>query len=238
MEALLSAGVLFAAALCQGFFGFGFGILAMSGLTAIHDLIHAAGVVNLSALLLTGSHALHLRRAILWPVVGRILPGILVGVVLGVAALGAFEGELMVRLLGATIVAIAVWNLAAPSLRTRDSALWDAGAGLLAGLLGGAFNTGGPPLVAHLYRRADAPEALRATIQTAFLTIGLARLPVAASQGLMARAVWWDALASAPVVLAALFAGAVLARRLGAERFRRWSWVAFGLLGLVMLSTS
>ena len=79
---VLSAAILLGAAGVQGFFGFGFGILAMVGLTLSHDLVHAAGVVNLTGLLLTGSLALQLRHRLLWPVLRRMLPGVLLGVAL------------------------------------------------------------------------------------------------------------------------------------------------------------
>ena len=94
-------------------------------------------------------------------------------------ALGSLDRDLMVRALGLTIVAISLWNLRAPNLQRGEAPLWDGVTGLVGGLLGGAFNTGGPAIVAHLYRRADPPQALKATNQLIFFTMGLARLPTA-----------------------------------------------------------
>jgi hypothetical protein len=232
---LVAALVVLVGALIQGFLGFGYGIVAMSGLTLAGDLVHAAGVVNVTDLLLTGSLALRMRRVVLWRVVARVLPGALLGVLFGVTALGALDREWMVRLLGASIVAVALWNVAAPSLRTHEAPLWDGGVGLLAGLLSGAFNTGGPPLVAHLYRRREDPLALKATIQASFLAMSLARLPTAAAQGLVGPAVWRDALLAAPLVLAGAWCGAALAGRISAERMRRGAWLALGVLGVALL---
>ena len=54
-DALGVALFLFVASLVQGFLGFGFGIVAMTGLTVSHDLLHASGVVNLGGIALTSA---------------------------------------------------------------------------------------------------------------------------------------------------------------------------------------
>lgn len=234
---VVAASILALAALTQGFFGFGFGIIAMTGLTLSHDLVHAAGVVNLTGIALTGSLVWQLRRGVLWPVMRRVAPALLLGVLVGVTALRTLDREILVRALGLTIVAIAAWNLLSPRLRRGESRVQDVATGLLAGLLGGAFNTGGPPLVAHLYRRDEAPESLKATVQALFLTIGASRLPLAAGQGLMTAAVWRDAALALPFVVAGSYAGLALARRVPAERFRRACWIALGSLGVALLAT-
>ena len=238
IEALaLAAVILGLAAVTQGFFGFGFGIIAMTGLTLSDDVVHAAGVVNVTGIALTSSLVLRLRRGVLWPVMARVVPPLLLGVAVGVLALSSLERAVLVRLLGATVVAISAWNLVSPRLEHTESRVQDVAAGLLAGLLGGAFNTGGPPIVAHLYRRGEAPEALKATVQALFLTIGLSRLPIAASQGLMSAPIWRDALLAVPFVVAGSYAGLALARRLPPERFRAAGWLGLGTLGAALLAT-
>jgi uncharacterized membrane protein YfcA len=235
-EALaLLVAILALAAVVQGFLGFGFGIVAMSGLTLSHDLLHAAGVVNLTGILVAATVLWRLRAHVLWWPALRMLPAIVVGIGLGVTALRTLDGEIMVRVLGATIVAISAWNLWTPRLRRRESAPADVALGLLGGCLAGAFNTGGPPLVAHLYRRPDPPDAVKATIQVLFLTMSSVRAPVAAAQGLMSAAIVRDALLSALFVVAGILVGIRLARRLHPDQFRRVSWTALGTLGLALL---
>ncbi len=231
----VAVAILATAALTQGFFGFGFGIIAMTGLTLSQDVIHAAGVVNVTGLALTGSLFLRLRREVLWRVLRPLVPALLVGVAIGVTALSRLDGALLVRLLGATIVAIALWNLASPRLHPTESRLRAAAMGLLAGLLGGAFNTGGPPLVAYLYARHEAILALKATVQATFFVLGLTRLPLAIGQGLIDAAVWRDALVAAPLVVLASLTGVALAGRVASERFRNAAWIALAGLGAALL---
>jgi hypothetical protein len=234
-EAIFAGTALLIAATLQGFIGFGFGIAAMTSLTLSQDLVHASGVVNLTGLLLTGTAVWRLRGELLFPVYRRIVPGLLVGVAAGVFALAHLELGWLVRALGVTVIGIAAWNLIAPSLKAPHNRTVDLVVGLAAGGLGGAFNTGGPPLVAHIYSIDASPNAHRATVQALFATIGLARLPVAIQQGLMTEAVWREAALAAPFVLAGLALGLWLGQRVSPERFRRIAWIALGLMGFVLL---
>jgi uncharacterized membrane protein YfcA len=230
--ALIVLGV---AAFVQGVFGFGFGIIAMAVLTMTHDLAWASGIVNLTTFVLSGIILARLRGGTLWRVVGRLLPGVVVGLILGTAALAWADRDLLVRLLGVTIVAVAAWNLADVRPPARESLAADTVAGLAGGFLSGAFNTGGPPVVARLYARPEAPERLKATMQVVFLVMGVLRVPVAAAQGLFSAAVLRGALIGVPVVALGTILGVAFARRFDAARFRRACWAALGVLGAVLL---
>lgn len=234
-ESVLVALVLLLAAGLHGFIGFGFGIVAIVGLTLSRDLVHAAGVVNVAGFLLTSVILVTLRRHVLWRSVARIVPGIVVGVGVGVTALASLDREILVRTLGACVVAFAAWNVWTPRIRTGETPVWDGVMGLLSGLLGGAFSTAGPPLVAHLYQRPEPPDAIKSTLQALFLAAAATRIPVAASQGLMAGPVWSDAALGAPFVLGGLFSGIALSRRVSSARLRRIAWLALGALGLALL---
>ncbi len=230
-----AAAIVMSGALLQGFLGFGFAIVAMIGLTLSRDLLHAAGVVNLTGILVAGSVLITLRREVLWRPALRMVPGVLLGVVLGVSALGSLDRDFMVRALGVTIIAISLWNLRAASVQREDAPLWDGVAGLIGGFLGGAFNTGGPAIVAHLYRRPDPPQAVKATNQLIFLTMGLMRLPTASAQGQMTSAIWVEAGAMIPFLLAGLYIGILLGRRVSPAHFQRVSWLALGAIGSVLV---
>ena len=235
-DALLSLAILAAGALVQGFFGFGFGIVSMAGLTLSQDLIHASGLVNITGLVIVAWMTFQLRHQILRRLTLRMLAPVLLGVFFGVLALGRIDRDLMVSILGASIVIIAVWNLAQPKLRSRESPWLDAAMALLGGLLSGAFNTGGPPLIIHLYRRPENPQVIKATLQGLFLAMGASRLPMAAAHGLLSRPIWAEAALMVPFVMLGVASGIALARRISPERFRRACWIALGLLGIGLLT--
>jgi hypothetical protein len=234
-ELAASALIVWVGGFAQGFLGFGFAVVAMAGLTLSRDLLHAAGVVNLTGILAAASVLLALRRDVLWPLALRIVPGLLAGVVLGVLALGSLDRDVMVRALGLTIIGISLWNLRTPGLREGEVPIRDRLVGVVGGLLGGAFNTGGPVIVAHLYRRPDPPAAVKGTNQLIFLTMGLCRLPTAAAQDQLTASIWTEAAIVSPFLLAGLLIGIWLARRVSPAQFRRASWLALGAMGVALI---
>jgi uncharacterized membrane protein YfcA len=129
---------------------------------------------------------------------------------------------------------VALWNLRARLLEGSPSSFSDVLAGLSAGLLAGAFNIPGPPLIAHLYRLQYPPEALKGTVQALFLSMCLIRAVGGVVSGQITVEIGLQSLLSLPAVLAGLTLGILVGRRVSGENFRRTSWIAFALLGLYL----
>jgi len=222
------------ASFVAGLFGFGFGIVATAGLSLTTDLVHAANVVNFVSPFVTASLFWQLRGHVAWAPVRRIAPWLLGGVALGVLALASLDARILVRALGALVVAVSLWNLSARPLRVPETRLSDALAGGLSGLFGGAFNSGGPPLIAYVYSRPGTPEQLKATLQALFLCSTLARMAFASAQGVMEASALWQAALATPLALAGQWAGHALSTRISADRFRPLAWGALLALGVVL----
>jgi hypothetical protein len=234
-DALLTTCLLvLLASFVAGFFGFGFGIVATAGLSFTMALVDAANVVNIASPFVTASLFWQLRAHVVWRSVRRIAPWLLAGVAGGVAALSNLDGSLLVRALGALVVAISLWNLSARPLRVPESTLGDAVAGGLSGIFGGAFNSGGPPLIAYVYSRPGSPEQLKATLQALFLCSTFARMALATAQGVMDASVLRHAALATPFAIAGQYAGNALSSRLSGERFRRAAWLGLLALGVVL----
>ena len=233
-HALATSLLVLFASFVAGFFGFGFGITATAGLSLSMDLVHAANVVNVASPFVTASLFWQLREHVAWASVRRIAPWLLAGVGGGVFALAVVDGSLLVRVLGAFVVAVSLWNLSAKPLHVPDSALGGAVAGGLSGIFAGAFNSGGPPLIAYVYSRAGTPDQLKATLQALFLVSAFARMALASAQGVMTSSALWEAAAATPFAIAGQYAGNLLSSRLSPERFRRAAWMGLLALGAVL----
>jgi len=194
----------------------------------------ASGVVNITGMVQVAWVSWALRHHIRWSYLLRLLPGLVAGLGVGLFTLKNADPTWLIRALGATIVAIAAWNLRSTRGHGLGSPLWDFGVGFSSGAIGGAFNTGGPPVVAYLYRRPDPPEVLKATVQMNFLIFTILRLGAATSVGLIDERIVRIALWMVPVIVAGASLGLVLGRRISAERFRTVSWIALGLMGVVL----
>lgn len=222
----------------QGFFGFGYGIIVMSALTASGDIVEASAFVNLSSLALSLAMVARAHGHVLWALAARIVPAVIAGLAVGLFALSSLPRDLLVGLLGATIVGISAWNVFGRTFAPRTSAPLDVVVGLISGLFSGAFQTGGPPLVVHLYRRPEPPIAIVVTLQVIFLASGVARVGLAGAHGLIPRATAIEAAIATPAVVAGTLVGVAMARRADPARFRRAAWVALGALGIALLASA
>ncbi len=207
----------------------------MSVLAVKLGVVQASGIVNVTAFIQVAWVAWALRKQIRLDYVVRLLPGMAVGLGVGLLALKNVDPTWLIRGLGATIFGIAVWNVTATRGHGEGSRFWEFVVGFSSGTIGGAFNTGGPPIVAYLYRRADSPEVLKATVQMTFLSFTVVRFATASSVGLIDREILRLAAWFTPVVIGGAVTGLVLARRVSAERFRTISWIALGMLGLLLI---
>jgi uncharacterized membrane protein YfcA len=194
----------------------------------------ASGVVNITGMIQVAWVSWALRHHIRWSYILRLLPGVLCGLGVGLFTLKNADPTWLIRALGATITGIAVWNLVWKPGHGVGSAPWDFAVGFSSGAIGGAFNTGGPPVVAYLYRRPDPPEVLKATVQMNFLIFTVVRLTAASSVGLIDVEIVKIALAIAPLIVAGAATGLALGERVSAERFRTVSWAALGVMGVVL----
>ena len=89
------------------------------------------------------------RDSIRVDAVWRMLTAALLGAPLGVYLLGHIEERIALIVLGAVISGYALYALVGFHLPELSHPLWAWAAGLVSGMLGGAYNTSGPPAVIY-----------------------------------------------------------------------------------------
>ena len=219
-------------------FGFGAGLIALGGLSLagaeLRDVVVILLLVNLpvEAALVVAS-----RRVIRWRSVALVCAGTAVGIPLGTFLLRHGEPTFLLAALGVLLVLAGAEFLVRP---TRPSIRWPAwaaaGAGSLAGLLGGLFGTAGPPVILY-YRLAGIPKAaFRGSLVTIFAAITLGRLPAYAVAGLFTTTRLWSALALAPAILLGGLLGQRIHLGVSERRFQTLVSLALMLIGALLLS--
>ena len=176
-----------------------------------------------------------LRREIAPRRLMRLLFGSVLGTPLGVWALAVLPVAVINRSIGVVLVAITTlewWRLAPRRLAAPG---WGYGAGVLAGVLGGAVGTPGPPVILYAAAQEWSPRAVKANLLAFFIV----------NQAVILVGYWWADLLGAEVLrlavwlavpaLVGLAAGVLVFNRIDAARFRQ---VVFGVLfvsGVVLL---
>lgn len=233
--ALDVAAVLFLATVIRSAFGFGEALVAVPLLalaipveTAAPLAVLASITVALIVVLQDWRH-IHLRSAV-WLVVPTFL-----GIPLGLLALKKLPEPEVKAFLALVIISFSVWSL---TPRPRFELKNERFAGLFgfaAGVLGGAYGMNGPPLAMYGSMRRWPPANFRATLQGYFLPASLAGMTGYWAAGLWTPVVNHFYLLSFPGVLAGIFLGRWINRRLNPRRFLMYVHAGLIGIGLVLL---
>ncbi len=245
MEILpLLLALLLVAGFTQGATGFGFGLVAMSVLPHVLDVREAVPLVSVFGLVLCLAMLWRYRSHVDPRKFLPLLAGEVVGTPLGALYLRSIEPQVVTGTLGAFLLVYGTASLVAER-RRRDAAphprvgrRWGPLAGLLGGLIGGAFNTGGPPVIVYATARGWDAGAFKANLSVLFLFNTAVQLVLFAWWGLLTPRVLRLDLIGMPALLLGLGAGMWASSFLDAARFRRVVLALLVVLGVVFLVRS
>ena len=236
---LAIAAVVLVAAVTQGVIGFGFALVAMAALPRLLPLPSAVAFVALCGALVSALVLLRYRRHVAWREVAPMLWGAALGLPLGVWLLRDADPEPVTRVLGGVLVlyaANALWAARRSTTRHKPLATsWGYPAGFAAGVLGGAFAAGGPPVVAYASARRWPPMAFKGALQGFFTTVSLAHLGLLAYASILTVAIVERTLVFLSLVPIGVWLGMRYGDRMHPQVFRKLVLVALLLLGLTYL---
>jgi uncharacterized membrane protein YfcA len=233
---LLTIAVLFVAAFVRSALGFGDALVAMPLLALLVGLQVATPVVAFAASTIGITILLGHWRSVDVSSTWRLVAASLVGIPFGLVLLELAPEAYVKAALGALLILYGLYSLIAPRLPVVQGN-WAAYVfGFVAGVLGGAYNTNGPPVVVYGALRRWPPEHFRATLQGCFLLTGLMILAGHGVAGLWTREVLRLYLYSLPAILLAIYLGAKLNRRIARETFSRAVYVFLIVMGALFLS--
>ena len=230
-------GILFVSTLTHSVLGFGNALIAMPLLAMVVGIKTATPLVALVLMTVALTIALRNWRIIEWRSTWRLVMSSLLGIPLGLLLLKGVSEAFMRAFLGVIVILFSLYNLVKPNLKiTRDHVGLAYLVGFLAGVLGGAYNTSGPPIVIYSTLRRWSPGRFLATIQSYFWFTGILILIGHGVAGLWNSYVFRLYGISLPVVFVAIFLGGSLNRSIPRKQFNRYVNVALVLIGLLLLA--
>jgi uncharacterized protein len=235
MTELLITALVFFAALAQTLSGFGFALILMPVATILVGLRAAAPLVALTALTSYTVNLIRYRRAVNVRQVLRLSAASALGIPLGLWALANVDESIIKPSLGLVLITYAVYRLARPAELRPCSPLWIYPAGFLAGCLGGAYNTPGPPVILYGSLRQWPRDEFRAVLQTFFFLNGTL---VVASHYLarhLTPTVLTFYACAVPALLLGILVGSRVDSKLNRDHFRTIVTVMILLLGLSLV---
>jgi uncharacterized protein len=232
---MLVALVVFIAAVVQGIAGFGGALVAMPLLVPLLGIQVASPAFALVAMVATLLNALRWRAFVTPRDLARLLLPALIGIPLGVWLLARLDAALITRILGVLIFLYAGYAiLGLPVPRPKHDA-WTYTAGFSSGLLSGAYNTGGPPIVMFASASQWEPNRFRGNLQTFFLLSSIIVTVSHALAGHYSTETLWAALWALPALFAGHMIGYRLCRFVNPAFFRRLVLLLLLILGARLL---
>jgi uncharacterized protein len=230
-----AAGVIFLASLVMGLAGFGIALVALAFLPFVMTPATAVVLITLYASVFGVAIVFPLRRDVVPGGVALLIVGTILGAPLGVFILASVAPDVLRRLIGIVLIGVAVldWCRVYPArLQGRG---WALSAGVLAGVLGGAVGTPGPPVILYAMTQGWSQRTIKANLQAFFVVNQAVTLIGFWVAGLLTTDI--ARLAGIHAVPAALgvAAGVTLFNRVDAVRFRRIVFAILFVSGVVLL---
>ena len=179
-----------------------------------------------------------LRRHLTVSRLAPLILGSLVGVPIGVTLFVYLNPDWLTAGLGVALIVVTLQQtLFAPKTArtTSTSPVWGSIAGLGSGILGGAFNTGGPPALMYVGVQRWSKEHTVATLQGFFLTTCVLQISLFIAQGTIGLTQTKSALFLLPAAMVGVICGQWLYSRINQERFRSLLIGGIGILGCILL---
>ena len=233
--ALLTAIIIFGAIAISATFGFGSALISMPLLTALLGLQTATPLFGLVGSTSTLCILLLSWQRVVLGSAWRLMLGTVVGIPLGILLIRLVPESIVVGGLGIFLILFAVYRILNAPLPQLQKASWGYGFGFIAGILGGAYNTNGPPIVVYGAMKRWPPHTFRATLQGYFLPTGLVILMSHGLAGLWTQDVVTLYLWSLPGIFAGVGIGHYLHQRISPERFNGFLSALLIGLGVMLL---
>lgn len=220
MEWLLVFLIVFFAIFTQSLTGFGLALISMPLLTALLGVQIAAPMVALFGLLAEVMLLLYFRESVNVRVIWRLILASAIGVPIGVLVIRSLDEQVVLTVLGVIVAGYALYALLKLRLPAITGSGWAYLAGFLGGILGGAYNTSGPPVIVYGNCRGWPPAEFKGNLQGYFLLTTVIIVASHALTGNYTPEVLRHTLLSLPAVAAGLVTGLALSKRVSAGAFR------------------
>jgi uncharacterized membrane protein YfcA len=159
----------------------------------------------------------------------------IVGIPIGVWALKGVNENTFLCILGVVIAGYALYALLNVRLPELRHPLWAYAVGFLAGMLGGAYNTSGPPVIVYGNCRGWSPAEFKGNLQGFFVINSAFVVVNHALQGNLTSDVWKFYVWTLPFLALAILIGTSLDRYLDPERFRKVVLILLVLMGVRLI---
>ncbi|MBU8892101.1 MAG: sulfite exporter TauE/SafE family protein [Bacteroidales bacterium] len=230
--------IIFISTLTRSTFGFGDALIAMPLLVLFIDIKIATPLIALIAFFIAFSILIKNWKKVEFKSAWRLIVASLIGIPIGLWYLEDVNENIIKLILGIIILIFAIYNLVKPKLIQLKTEKFAWLFGFFAGILGGAYNTNGPPIVIYSSLKKWNPQNFRATLQGYFFTTGILLIISHGIAGNFTSEVLTYFAYCLPIVLIAVIIGARLNKKIPVQRFHKYIYLILIALGILLIFNS
>ncbi len=201
--------------------GFGLGLIAMPLLLTVIPLETARPLMVLIGMTAQVFTVWRYRKGLRIGSLSLLAVAGVVGIPLGVYLLPLIPEDIALAALGVLIISYALYALIGPTLPQLRWPGWAVVAGFTSGVISGAYNAGGPPVVIYGDARRWTPVEFKSNLQSFFFFKAIVLFVSHVTAGNFTRTVFVDYLVVLPGIGLGLLLGFSLDNRIDAQLFRR-----------------
>lgn len=232
---LFSVLAIFLGAFTQSLTGFGVALVAMAILPSLWGLQIATPLVALTGIVLESALLIRYHESLQMKSIWRLVAASVVAIPFGIYFLRQLDERLALFILGLIIFGYALYALIGFRLPELHHPLWAWLTGLASGMLGGAYNTAGPPVVIYGNCRRWPPQEFRSNLSGFFIVNSIMVVSTHFLSGNFTREVmsifWW----TLPALALGFIAGQSLDKWLNPSIFRKIVLVVLIVLGIRLM---
>lgn len=232
---LLIGAILFLSAFTQGLSGFGVALVSMALLPSIIGIKESIALVALVAFVVDFGVLLRYWRSLQFKEVLPLILASFIGVPVGIFLLRRADEGLALAILGIILVGYALYALSGLRLPELKGRFWAYLTGFLGGLLGGAYNTPGPPIIIYASCKKWKPDIFKGNLQTFFIQNSIIVLIGHWLSGNFTTEIWSLFGRGFPWLIAGLLFGLSMDRWINPEVFRKIVMVLLVVMGLRLI---
>jgi uncharacterized protein len=221
-----------------GAIGFGSALVAMPLLSPLVGIETAAPLFALTALVSELIMLLRYREHLNVRAVWRLVLATSVATPFGIAVAGILDPRIALLPLGFVVAGYGLYSLLSPHIPQLKNPNWAFGFGFMGGLLGGAYNTGGPPVVIYGNISRWPPGEFKSSLQSIFIINSTIVVVTHTLSGHMTTSVLHDLLFGLPAMLIGLLVGWALEKRVNPAQFRKVVLIVLVIIGLRLIMTN
>lgn len=235
IESLLIGLIIGVAAFTQSITGFGFALVAVSLLPAILGIRQTVALVALVSMLSNLILWLNYRESFRLGTVTRLLIGSIAGIPGGIFLLHYIPELVALKGLGLLLVSYSIYEWLAPALPHVTATHWAYVFGGVSGLLTGAYNTGGPPVVIYGNCNRWTMQTFKGNLSGFFLINSLVVAIAHSLRGSYTPELWRLFLWSLPAFAIGLLTGLFWSKSMKPKTFRQIVLLVLMLSGVRLL---